>query len=164
MELVSPGIGLIFWMSLSFGVVLWVLGRFAWKPIMKALHEREQTIDTALHAAEKARQEMKELKFSNEMLLKEAKEERDALMRDARKLRESMLEEAKTKAREEADRIIENARASIEYEKMAAMTDLKNQLAQLSIEIAEKLLREELSGGHKQEDYLKKLLNDVKFN
>lgn len=164
MELVSPGLGLIFWMTLSFGVVLFVLGKFAWRPIMKALREREETIDSALHAADTARQEMKALKFSNEQLLKEAKEERDTLMRDARKVRDAMMEEAKTKASEEANRIVENAKASIEYEKLAAMTDLKNQLAQLSIDVAEKILKEELSKGSKQEEYLKNLVDTVKFN
>ncbi|MCX6273132.1 MAG: F0F1 ATP synthase subunit B [Bacteroidetes bacterium] len=164
MELVNPGIGLIFWMTLSFGAVLFLLGKFAWKPIMKALREREESIDGALHAADKAREEMETLKFSNEQLLREAKEERDLLMRDARKVRETILEEAKEKAREEANRIIEGAKASIEYEKMAAMTDLKNQLAQLSIEIAEKILKEELAKGNKQEEFLKGLLDKVKFN
>jgi F-type H+-transporting ATPase subunit b len=164
MELVSPGIGLIFWMTLSFGIVLWLLGKFAWRPIMKSLREREEHIDSALHAADTARQEMQALKFSNEQLLKEAKEERDILMRDSRKVRDAMLEDAKIKANEEANRIVETAKASIEYEKMAAMTDLKNQLAQLSIDVAEKILKEELSKGNKQEEYLKRLTDNVKFN
>jgi F-type H+-transporting ATPase subunit b len=164
MELVTPGIGLIFWMTLSFGIVLFILGKFAWKPIMKAIHEREHRIDTALHAADIAREEMKALQFSNEKLLKEAKEERDALLRDARKVRESLLEEAKLKASEEANRIVDSAKERIENEKLAAMTDLKNQLAQLSIEIAEKLLKEELSKSNKQEEYLKRLMDEVKFN
>ena len=164
MELVSPGIGLIFWMTLSFGIVLFLLGKFAWKPIMKALHERENRIDSALHAADIAKEEMKALKFSNEQLLKEAKEERDALLRDARKVREAMLEDAKVKASEEANRIVDSAKERIENEKLAAMTDLKNQLAQLSIEIAEKILKEELSKGNKQEEYLKRLMDEVKIN
>ncbi|HRY32685.1 MAG TPA: F0F1 ATP synthase subunit B [Bacteroidales bacterium] len=164
MELVSPGIGLIFWMTLSFGLVLFLLRKFAWKPIMKALHEREANIDAAIHAADKAREEMEALKFSNEQLLREAKEERDALLRDARKVREAMLEDAKSRAKEEAERILESARAGIEFEKMAAMTDLQNQLAQLSIEIAEKILREELSDKHRQEAFISRLMKDIKIN
>jgi F-type H+-transporting ATPase subunit b len=164
MELVSPSIGLIFWMTLAFSLVLYILGKYAWKPILKSLKERESTIEGALHAADKARQEMEALKFSNEALLKEAKDERDALMRDARKIRETLIEEAKLKAGEEADRIIESARASIEYEKMAAITELKNQLATLSIEIAERILNEELTKTAKQDEIIKKMLDEVKFN
>lgn len=164
MELVSPGIGLIFWMTLSFGILLILLRKYAWRPILKALHDREETIDNALHAADKARQEMEALKFSNEQLLREAKEERDALMRDARKVRETMLEESRIRSNEEADRIIETARSSIEFEKMAAMTDLKNQLGQLSVEIAEKILKHELSKEVTQDDFMKRLLDQVKFN
>ncbi len=164
MELVSPGIGLIFWMTLSFGIVLFILAKFAWKPILKSLRDREETIDEALNAANKAREEMKELQFSNEALLKEAKEERDGILRDARKVKESIIEDSKTKANEEANRIVESAKESIQNEKMAAMTDLKNQLATLSIEIAEKILKEELSEDKKQKEYVQKLIDDVKFN
>jgi F-type H+-transporting ATPase subunit b len=164
MELVSPSIGLIFWMTMAFSMVLYILSKYAWKPILKSLKEREATIEGALHAADNARQEMEALKFSNEALLKEAKDERDALMRDARKIRETLIEEAKLKAGEEADRIIESARASIEYEKMAAITELKNQLATLSIEIAERILNEELTKTGKQDEIIKKMLDEVKFN
>ena len=107
---------------------------------------------------------MKELQFSNEELLKEAKEERDGILRDARKVKESIIEESKLKANEEANRIVESAKESIQNEKMAAMTDLKNQLATLSIEIAEKILKEELSEDKKQKEYVQKLMDDVKFN
>ncbi len=164
MELVSPGIGLIFWMTLSFGIVLFILAKFAWKPILKSLHEREDTIEEALNEANKAREEMKQLHFSNEELLKEAKEERDGILRDARKVKESIIEDSKAKANEEANRIVESAKESIQNEKMAAMTDLKNQLATLSIEIAEKILKEELSEDKKQKEYVQKLIDDVKFN
>ncbi len=164
MELVTPGIGLIFWMTLSFGIVLFILKKFAWKPILKSLRDREDTIDEALNAANKARDEMKQLQFSNEELLKEAKEERDGILRDARKVKESIIEDSKTKANEEANRIVESAKESIQNEKMAAMTDLKNQLATLSIEIAEKILKEELSEDKKQKEYVQKLIDDVKFN
>lgn len=164
MELVSPGIGLIFWMTLSFAILIWILGKFAWKPIMRSLKEREDSIDEALHAADKAREEMKQLKFSNEKLLAEAKDERDAILRDARKVRDKMIDEAREKANQEANRIVENAKGRIENEKMAAMTDLKNQLASLSIEIAEKVLKQELSDEKKQKDYVQKLIDEINFN
>ena len=97
MELVQPGLGLIIWMTLSFAILLWLLAKFAWKPIMKGLKEREDSIDEALNAANKAKEEMKELKFSNEQLLKEAKGERDDILRDARNVKESIIEEAREK-------------------------------------------------------------------
>ncbi len=164
MELISPGIGLIFWMVLSFGVVVFVLGKFAWKPILKSIKEREQSIEDALHAADKARDEMKNLVFSNEKMKKEAIEERDALLSEARKIKDSIIEEARVKAKEEYNRIIESAKDSIEYEKKAAMTELKNQIALFSIHIAEKILEKELSESSKQEEYINKLLDEINFN
>ncbi len=164
MELVTPGLGLFVWMLFAFSIVFFILKKFAWKPILKSLHDREDSIDEALNQANKAREEMKQLKFDNEALLKEAKEERDAILRDARKVKESIIEESKIKASEEAGRIVESAKETIENEKMAAMTDLKNQLATLSIEIAEKILKEELSADKKQKEYVQKLIDDVKFN
>jgi len=164
MELVTPHIGLIFWMTVSFAFVIYILGKYAWKPIMKSLKERENSIDDALKAAEKAREEMSQLIFNNEQLIKEAKEERDLMLRDARKIRDNIINEAKTKAEEEANRIIETAKENIHYEKMAAITDLKNQLAILSIEIAEKILKEELSKSERQKELVKKLLNEINFN
>ncbi|MFU8842298.1 MAG: F0F1 ATP synthase subunit B [Bacteroidales bacterium] len=164
MELVQPGLGLIFWMTLSFGILLWILGKFAWKPIMKGLKDREQTIENALNEANLAREEMKQLQFSNEQLLKEAKEERDHLLREARKVKESIMEEARERANAEAGRIIENARESIQYEKLAAIHDVKNQLAKLTIEIAEKLMQKELSDKKEQTKLIEKLLDEVKLN
>jgi len=164
MELIQPGLGLIFWMTLSFGFVLFFLGKYAWKPIMKMLKEREESINQALHAADKAREEMKNLVSDNERLLGEAKNERDAILGEARKIREKMIEEARGKANEEAQRIVDNALERIENEKMAAITELKNQIALLSIEIAEKLIREELSHDNKQEELIKKMLDDIKAN
>lgn len=164
MELVSPGIGLIFWMTLSFGIVLFILGKFAWKPILKSLHEREDSIDEALNTANKAREDMKQLKFDNEALLKEAKGERDAILHDAREIKDTIIEESKIKANEEANRIVEAAKEAIQHEKLAAITDLKNQVATLSIEIAEKILKEELSEDKRQEEYVQKLIDEVEIN
>jgi F-type H+-transporting ATPase subunit b len=164
MELVSPGIGLIFWMTLAFLAVLYILGKYAWKPIMNALKERALSINDALNAAELAKEEMKLLQFSNEKLMKEARNERDILLAETRKIKESILEEARQKANEEANRIINSAKESIHFEKMAAMTELKNQLAELSLEIAKKILQKELSDPQKQEAYVKDLLVNVNFN
>ena len=164
MELVNPGIGLIVWMTLAFLAILYILGKYAWKPIMAALKERESTIHDALNSAEKAKEEMLKLKFSNEELLQEAKNERDAILATARKIKESIIDEAKQKASEEANRIIVSAKESIENEKMAAITELKNQLAELSLEVAKKILKRELSDPKKQEAYSKELMKDVKFN
>jgi len=164
MELVKVDIGLLFWMTITFGLVLFILGKYAWKPIMKMLHEREESIEKALNAAEDAKKEMLKLKAGNEQLLLEAKEERDALLRDARKVKEAIIDEARSKANEEANRIIENARESIQFEKLAAINELKNQIASISIEIAEKLMLQELENKEKQHQLTEKLLKDMKIN
>lgn len=164
MELVQPGIGPIIWMTLAFGLLLWILAKFAWKPIMTGLRERETSIDEALNMANKARDEMKELKFSNEQLLKEAKEERDLILRDARLVKEKIVEEAREKANEEASRIVESAKETIEFEKMAALHEMKNQLASLSIEIAEKIIMEELSAKDKHKKLIEKMLDEITKN
>ena len=164
MELVNPGIGLIVWMTLAFLAILYILGKYAWKPIMAALKERESTIHDALNSAEKAKEEKLKLKFSNEELLQEAKNERDAILATARKIKESIIDEAKQKASEEVSRILASAKESIENEKMAAITELKNQLAELSMEVAKKILKRELSDPKKQEEYTNELMKEVKFN
>ena len=164
MGIIEPGLGLIFWMLIVFAVLLWILKKFAWKPILNSLHVRESSIADALHAADKAKEEMQQLKFDNEKLLKEAKNERDEILQAARKVRETIIDEAKEKATIEADRIVESAKESIHYEKMAAMTELKNQIAGLSIEIAEKILGEELSSTDKQKELINKHLEKINFN
>ena len=164
MQLVTPGIGLIFWMLVSFSLVLFVLGKYAWGPIMKGIHQREDSIEKALEAANEAKKEMLQLKAGNEQLLRDAKDERDALMRDARKVKEAILEEARVQANEEAARIMENARENIQFEKMAAINELKNQIATISIEIAEKLIGKELENKKAQQELTEKLLKEVKIN
>ena len=164
MELVTPGIGLIFWMTLSFSILLFILGKFAWKPIMTTLKEREQTIENALLSAEKAKEEMLSLQAGNELLLKQARDERDAMLTEARKIKDGIVNEAKGKATEEANIIIERAREAINNEKMAAITELKNQIAQLSVDIAEKIIKEELSDEKKQQAYIDKLVGEIKIN
>ncbi len=164
MELIQPGIGLIFWMTLTFAFLLFILGKFAWPAITKGLKEREQSIHDALNAAEKAKEEMKKLQLDNEQLLRKAMDERDAILSDGRKVRDKTIAEAREKASEEANMIVEGAMERIENEKMGAIIDLKNQIATLSIEIAEKILKEELSHGKKQEELIKKLTEDIELN
>ena len=164
MEIITPGLGLLFWMTISFLILVFILGRYAWKPIMKSLKDRETKIEEALHQADKAHEEMKQLKFSNEQLLKEAKEERDGILRDARAVRDKIIEEARLRASEEADRIVESARESIKYEKMEALTELKNQIALLSVEIAEKLVKKQLESDQSQKELIDKYLNSINFN
>ena len=164
MELIKPAIGLIFWMCLTFGIVLFILKKFAWKPILKALRDREDSIQNALDAAKKAREEMASLKSDHEKIITEAKTERDNILKEAREIKEKMISEAKDRAGKEAERLTAIARESIQNEKMAAITELKNQVAHLSIEIAEKILKQELSEKDKQKSIVKNLLEDVKMN
>lgn len=164
MELVKPAIGLIFWMCLTFGILLFILRKFAWKPILNALNERETSIQNALDTAKKAREEMANLKADNEKIIAEAKTERDLILKEAREIKEKMILEAKDRAGKEAEKIVAIARENIQNEKMAAITELKNQVAHLSIEIAEKILKQELSEKDKQKSIVKNLLEDVKMN
>lgn len=164
MSLITPDIGLLFWMLVSFGVVLFILKKFAWKAILGAVEEREQSIEDALAQAENAKAELEKLQANNEDLLKQAREERDALIKEAREAKDKMIADAKGKAQEEADRVLSTAREAIENEKMAAITELKNQVAVLSIEIAEKILKDELSSEDKQKKLVDNLLEDVNLN
>lgn len=164
MELVTPAFGLVFWMSISFLTVLFLLKKFAWKPILNMIKEREESIENALSSAEKAKNEMASLKASNEKILNDARMERDNMLKEAREIKESMINDAKAKASAEADKIVTAARETINNEKMAAITELKNQVATLSIEIAEKVLRQHLSSDEKQKAYVKQLLDEVKLN
>ena len=164
MELVKPEFGLIFWMLISFGLIMLILKKFAWKPILNMLHEREASIQNALDSAEKAKEEMKALQSNNEKILADARNERDLLLKDAREIREKMISEAKGIATKEGERMLTIARENIQNEKMAAITELKNQVASLSIEIAEKILKSELSSDEKQKSLVNTLLKDVNLN
>ena len=164
MELVKPGIGLIFWMTVSFGIVLFLLAKFAWKPIMSALKEREESIANALGAAQKAREEMAALNTDNQRLINEAKVERDKILKEAREAKEAIINEAKTQATVEADRLIAISREAINNQKMAAITELQNQVAAMSIEIAERILRSELANDEKQKALMSELLKEVNNN
>ncbi len=164
MSLINPGFGLVIWMTIAFGIVLFVLAKYAWKPIMSALKEREASIEESLQAAEKAREAMQDLKLDNEKLLREAKDERDALLKEARNIKESIIEEAKEKANTEASNIIDSAKERIEHEKNAAVVEIKNLIAQNAIAIAEKVLRDELKDKKDQMDYINKLLKETSLN
>lgn len=164
MQLVTPDIGLLFWMLVSFSIVLFLLKKYAWKPIMKSLNEREQNITEALNTARKAKEEMAALKSDNERLLNEARGERDKLLKEARDMKDSIIAEAKGKAQTEANKIMASAREAINNEKMSAITELKNQVAKMSIEIAEKILRHELSNDEKQKALMENLIKDISLN
>lgn len=164
MEFVTPGLGLIFWMTVTFLIVLFLLKKFAWKPILNMIHEREKSIEDALASAERAKREMAELQASNERILNEARAERDKMLKEAREAKEVMITEAKARAQKEADRLLASARENIQNEKNAAIAELKNQVATLSIEIAEKILKEHLSSDDKQKSLVKSLMQNVNLN
>jgi len=162
--LVKPDIGLLFWTVVTFLILLVLLRKFAWKPILNAVQSREESIDKALNEAEKAREEMAQLKADNERIQKEARKEREEILKEAREMKDNIITEAKEKAGSEADRMIDSAREQIQNEKMAAITDLKNQVGRMSIEIAEKILRKELDSKENQEQLVEDQLEDFKLN
>lgn len=164
MELVKPAIGLVFWMLLFFSFIFLILKKFAFPAILKALKEREDSIQNALDSAKRAKEEMQNLKAENERILQEARNERDVILKEARETKDMIVNEARAKATTEADRLITIAREAITNEKMAAITELKNQVATLSIEIAEKVIRQQLSTDEKQKALVNDLLKEVKLN
>ena len=164
MALITPGIGLVFWMLVSFSIVLFILKKYAWGPILSSLKERETSIEEALNKAEEAKKAMADLQADNEALLKEAREKRDEMMKDAKEISDKMIADAKGKAQEEADKLVASARENIKNEKLAAITEIKNHVATLSIDIAEKILQNQLSDGEKQKELVNTLLDDVKMN
>lgn len=164
MDLVTPGLGLIFWQTVLFLIILFLLGKFAWKPILSALGEREKSIEDALESAKKAKQEMENLKAENESLLQEARLERDKILKDAQAAANNIVEEAKGKASEESTRMIENAKSAISNEKQAALTEVRNLAATLSIEIAEKLIKKELENKKAQETLVDSYLKEVNLS
>lgn len=164
MDLVNPGFGLVFWTAITFLILLFILRKFAWRPILGAVSEREEGIKNALASAENARKEMENLQADNERILQEARVEREAMLKDAREIREQTIAKAETEAQEKASKIIEKAQAAIESEKKAAMAELKSHVAGLSIEIAEKVVREELSNKDKQLKLVEGMLGEAKLN
>ncbi|MDX2195841.1 MAG: F0F1 ATP synthase subunit B [Cytophagales bacterium] len=164
MELVTPNLGLIVWTTIIFLSLLFLLSRFAWSPIVKALEEREHFIEDALNAAQKAKEDMENLKADNEKLLYEARVERDKMLKDAALVASNTISEAKDKAAVEAGKMIENARLQIQNEKNAAITELKNLVASASVDIAEKILKKQLTSDESQNILIEEYLKESKLN
>lgn len=164
MALITPGIGLVFWMLVSFSIVLFILKKYAWKPILESLKERETTIADALNEAEKAKQEMANLKSENEAIIKEAREQQAQILLEAREMKDKIIGEAKGKAQEEADKLVASAREGIKNEKLGAITEIKNHVATLSIDIAEKILKNQLSDAEKQKELVNSLIEKANLN
>ena len=164
MEFLTPGSGLLFWQLVVFVALFFLLAKLAWKPILKSLKEREDSIQFALDSAEKAKNEMASLKSDNEKLLKQAREERDIMLREARDAANRLHEQAQAEAKKNAEKIIEDAKAVINIEKQAALRDVRAQVATFSIEIAEKLIKKNLSSDKAQKDMVDGFLNDLKLN
>jgi F-type H+-transporting ATPase subunit b len=164
MGLLIPEFGLLVWMVFAFGIVLFVLSKYAWKPILQALKDREHSIDEALSSAKKAREEVAHLHADNQRILAEARVERDNMMKEARDIREKIIAEAKEKAAEEAKKVIEASRETIHHEKQMALHELKNQITGISIEIAEKILERELKNPEDHKIFVSQLMKDIHFN
>lgn len=164
MDLITPGLGLVFWSVITFLILLFVLKKFAWKPILGAVDERENGIRNALEAADMARREMENLKADNERILNEARAEREAMLKDAREIKNKMVSDAKEEAQQQATKMIAQAQEAIENEKRSAMAELKNHVASLSIEIAEKVVRQELGNKDKQLELVESMLSEAKLN
>lgn len=164
MELLTPAFGLIFWSTLIFLVVFSILRKFAWKPIIDGLNERENDIDSALKMAEETRAEMAKLKADNENLLAQARAERDTIIKEAKEASNYLISQAKEKATAEGSRILEDAREALQQEKAAMMATIRKDVADLSIEIAEKVLRKELSDKKTQQDLVAELISEANLN
>ncbi len=164
MELLVPEFGLVIYQTIAFLLLMYILGKFAWKPILAAIKEREHSIEEALNKAELAKQEMSRLTAQNEELMKATREERDVMLKEAKALKDSIINEAKTQAQTEGVKLIEKAKIEIENQKKAALYELKSQVSSLSLEIAERVLREQLNDKAKQEDLVANLLKDVELN
>ena len=164
MGLVTPDIGLIFWTTISFAILYFILSKFAWKPILGAVNEREKSIKDALSAAEKAKEEMVNLKADNEKILNEAKLQRESLLKEAREIKSKIIADAEIQATEKANKLIDAAKTAIENEKSAAMKELQNTVVDLSFNIAEKLLTKELDNKEKQLENIQDILDKTKLN
>jgi F-type H+-transporting ATPase subunit b len=162
--MLTPDLGLLVWNFIAFLILLFILGKFAWKPILNSLKTRENNIADALATAERVKAEMAQLKSENEALLAKAREERAQMLKEARDIKDKIISEAKEQSKVEANKIISDAHAAIQQQKMAALTDVKNQVGNLVIEVAEKILRRELGDKAKQETYIKELAEEVKLN
>lgn len=164
MDLLMPGTGLLIWTLVAFLVVFLILKKFAWKPILASLKERETGIADAIATADRVKAEMAQLKNENEAMMAKAREERAIMIKEAKEQSDKMLADAKEKAKGEYDRILADAQTAIQHQKMAALTDVKNQVGALVIEVTEKVLRKQLDNKAEQENFIKQLAADVKLN
>jgi F-type H+-transporting ATPase subunit b len=164
MGLLIPDFGLFFWTLVAFLVVLFILKKFAWGPIVKALHERETGIADSIAAAEKVKAEMQQMQAQNETLLMQAREERTQMLKEAKETKDRIINEAKEQAKVEAGRIMDDTRLQIERQKNAAMTEVKNEIGKLAVEVAEKILRKQLAEQGAQEHFVKMLADEIKLN
>jgi len=164
MGLVLPDIGLIFWMMLSFGITFWILAKFAWKPIMKAIRNRENIIENSLNQAMLAREEFEMLRKENNEIMKQARAERDLFLQEANEIKNKLIQQSERDAKEKAEKLILQAKEQIESEKEKSLMDIKNKVAELSIDISEKILRKELSNEDSQQKYINSLLDEAKLN
>lgn len=162
--LIKPEVGIIFWTTVTFIILLVLLRKFAWKPILKVVKDREKSIEDSLASAQQARKEMERLQSDNEKILKEARQERDKILKDAREIKEKLIADAKEEAQQQAEQQLESAREQIENQKMAAITELKNQVGEMSINIAEKILRQKLEDKEKQSQLVDEELKNFKLN
>lgn len=162
--LVTPSVGLIIWTSVVFVLLFFILAKFAWKPILSAIQNREKNIEEAILKAEEARESLNKFKQDGEKIIAEARLESDKLLKEARELRDKLINDSKKQAQMEADKIISNARAQIQSEKIAALNEIKSQVANLSLEIAEKILKSELSDKEKQKVLVKNLCEQINTN
>ena len=162
--MIEPGIGLLFWMTLTFIILLFLLAKFAWKPILNAVNDREVSIIDALNQAKLAKQEMTQLKEDNERILREARAERDGILKEARDMKDKIVNQAKDSAKVEGEKMIEAARQSIQTEKNAAMADIKTQIGTLSVSIAENILKEKLDNDGAQNALVENILNKSNLN
>jgi F-type H+-transporting ATPase subunit b len=164
MKFLIPEFGLIIWTLLAFLIVFFILAKFAWPAILKGLRERERSISDSLATAERVKAEMAQMKSENEALLAKAREERAQLLKEARETKDKIINEAKDQAKTEANKIIAEAQAAINAQKMAALTDVKNQVGKLVIEVSEKILRKQLENKDAQEAHIKGMVDDIKLN
>jgi F-type H+-transporting ATPase subunit b len=164
MRLLTPELGLLFWTLLAFLIVFFVLRKFAWGPILNSLDQREKNIAGSLETAERVKREMAQLKSENEELMARAREERSAMLKEARDTKDRIVNEAKEQAKVEANKIILEAQQQINAQKMAALTDVKNQVGKLVVEVTEKVLRRQLAGADAQEQHIKGMIDDIKLS
>lgn len=163
MDLLTPGIGLIFWMTIIFLIVLFILGKWGWPVLIKSLKDREESIKKSLQAADKAKEEMASLQANNEQLLLQAKKERDQILKETEQIKEQIIEEARNEAKKEADKITSSARENIIFEKNKAIEELKEKVSELSIDIAEKILQSELSDKKKSEQIIEREMERIQL-